>query len=66
MSRFSSVLFYFGGCVWIAYTVIKYVMGWNVTIRQFLPYHLAAVIPAVILKYGVSAYERLTVARDKQ
>lgn len=46
-----TILFYIGGCVWIVYTVCKYLLGWNVTLRQFLPYHLAAVIPGIILKH---------------
>lgn len=58
------VLFYLGGLVWIVYAVVKYFLGWNVTIRQFLPYHLAAVIPGIILKHGISLYERLTGTRD--
>jgi hypothetical protein len=51
------VLFYIGGFVWIAYAIAKYILGWDVNIRQFLPYHLAAVIPGIILKHGVGMYE---------
>jgi hypothetical protein len=29
---------------------VKYLLGWDVTLRQFLPYNLAGVIPGVILK----------------
>jgi len=30
--------------------VVKYILGWDVALRQFLPYHLVAVIPGVLLK----------------
>lgn len=59
MKRFGTILFYLGGIVWIVYAVVKYLLGWNVTIRQFLPYHLAAIIPGIILKHGVGLYERI-------
>lgn len=59
MKRIGAVLFYLGGCVWLGYAVAKYLFGLDVTIRQFLPYHLAAVIPGVVLKYGAGFYRRL-------
>lgn len=65
MKRFGTVLFYIGGLVWIVYAVVKYLLGWDVSIRQFLPYHLAAVIPGIILKHGYGVYERFFV-REKQ
>ncbi|MFZ4855019.1 MAG: hypothetical protein ACOYL3_01360 [Desulfuromonadaceae bacterium] len=58
MKRFGTILFYLGGVVWIVYAVVRYVLGWDVTIRQFLPYHLAAVIPGIVLKHGYGLYER--------
>lgn len=58
MKRFGTVLFYIGGCVWVVYAVAKYLLGWDVTLRQFLPYHLAAVIPGMALKYGCGLYAR--------
>ena len=60
MKRVGTVLFYIGGIVWIVYAVFKYLLGYDVNIRQFLPYHLAAVIPGILLKHGASLYERLT------
>lgn len=48
--RLGNVLFCIGGLVWITYAAVKYLLGWNVTLRQFLPYHLAAVIPGVLLR----------------
>jgi hypothetical protein len=59
MKRFGMVLFYIGGLVWVVYAVVKFLLGWDVNIRQFLPYHLAAVIPGIILKHGIGLYERL-------
>lgn len=64
MRRLGTFLFYIGGCVWVVYAVTKYLLGWDVTIRQFLPYHLAAVIPGVVLKYGSGVYGRLVGSHD--
>jgi hypothetical protein len=50
LARTGTCLFYFGGAVWLVYVVVKYLLGWDVSLRQFLPYHLVAVIPGVILK----------------
>jgi hypothetical protein len=58
MKRFGMVLIYLGGCVWVLFGIVKYLLGWDVTIRQFLPYHLAAIIPGVALKYGYGLYIR--------
>lgn len=67
MKRMSTLLFCIGGGVWVVYAVVAYLLGWHVTLRQFLPYHLAAVIPAIALKYGAGLYRRLAGARvDKK
>ena len=50
LARLGNVLFYIGGAVWVLYAVVKYLLGWNVSIRQFLPYHLVAIIPGILLK----------------
>ena len=50
IARVGAVLFYLGGGVWLMYALAKYLLGWDVSLRQFLPYHLAAIIPGVILK----------------
>lgn len=65
MKRIGTVLFYLGGCVWLAYAVAKYGFALDVTIRQFLPYHLVAVILGVILKHGIGLYQRITAKRDQ-
>jgi hypothetical protein len=59
MKRFGMVLLYIGGLVWVVFAVVKFLIGWDVNIRQFLPYHLAAVILGIFLKHGVGIYERL-------
>ena len=50
LARLGNVLFYTGGAVWVLYAVVKYLLGWDVSVRQFLPYHLVAIIPGVLLK----------------
>jgi hypothetical protein len=60
MKRIGAVLFYIGGLVWVIFTVAKYLLDYDVSASQFLPYHLAAIIPGVILKYGLIYYERTT------
>lgn len=50
LARLGNVLFYIGGTVWVIYAVVKYLLGWDVSVRQFLPYHLVAIIPGVLLK----------------
>jgi hypothetical protein len=65
LKRTGTILFYIGGLVWIIYALLKYLFGCDVNIRQFLPFHLMAVIPAMFLKYGCSYYEKCA-ARAKQ
>ncbi len=50
IARTGTYLFYLGGAVWLVYALAKYLFDWDVSLRQFLPYHLGAVIPGVILK----------------
>lgn len=58
MKRFGTILFYLGGFVWVVFAAVKYLLGWDVTIREFLPYHLVAVIPGILLKHGFPLYVR--------
>lgn len=46
-----TVLIIVGVSMWVVYAVGRYLMGWNVTDRQFLPYHLATIIPGMLLRY---------------
>ena len=59
LKRIGSVLFYLGGLVWIIFMTAKYLLDLDVTASQFLPYHLCAIVPGVILKYGLIFYERV-------
>lgn len=58
IARLGDVMFYLGGGVWVAYAFAKYALGWNVTIRQFLPFHLSAIIPGVLLRHGAGRIAR--------
>lgn len=57
--RLGSSLFYIGGAVWILYAIAKYLLELDVTMRQFLPFHLGAVIPGVVLRRGAGTISRL-------
>lgn len=59
IARLGSVMFYIGGAVWIMYAIAKYTLGLDVTLRQFLPFHLGAVIPGVLLRRGAGPIARL-------
>lgn len=37
--------------LWIPYAAGKYLLGWAITDRDFLPYHLAVIIPGMVLRY---------------
>jgi hypothetical protein len=45
------VLVVIGVSMWVVYAVGKYGFGWDVTDRDFLPYHLAVIIPGMILMH---------------
>jgi len=44
-----AVLVILGVGVWGLYGVGRYLMDWDVTERRFLPYHVAGVIPGMLL-----------------
>ena len=46
-----TVLIIVGVSMWVVYAVGRYLMGWDVTDRQFLPYHLATIIPGMLFRY---------------
>ena len=46
-----TVLVAIGIGMWGVYAVGKYGLGWNVTDRDFLPYHLAIIIPGMLLRH---------------
>ncbi len=45
-----TILLFLGVAVWGVYAVLRYGLDWDVTARQFLLYHLAGVVPGVILR----------------
>jgi len=57
--RWGNVLFCIGGGVWLVYAVVKYILGWDVSLRQFLPFHLVAVILGVLLKRCSGFFARI-------
>lgn len=58
--RLGNIMFYLGGAVWGVYALARYALGWNVSVRQFLPYHLVAIIPGVLLRHGAGWIARFT------
>jgi hypothetical protein len=48
---FGTVLIVVGVGMWIPYAVGKYLLGWAITDRDFLPYHLAVILPGMVLRY---------------
>lgn len=50
LSSLGTVLVVLGVAVWGVYTILRWGMAWDVTGRQFLPYHLAGVVPGMILR----------------
>jgi len=59
IERLGDIMFYLGGAVWGVYACARYALEWDVTIRQFLPFHLAAIIPGVLLRHGANGIARL-------
>lgn len=56
MKRLGTVLIFIGVSIWGVYAAEKYLIGWDVSIRQFLPYHLAAMIPGMVLRHGLMSW----------
>jgi hypothetical protein len=56
VARLGTVLFYLGGLVWIVFAGCKYGFGLDVEPQGFLPFHLAAIVPGVLLRH---AYPRV-------
>jgi len=45
-----TILLTVGVGVWGVYAVLRFGIGWDVTVRQFLPYHLVGVVPGAVLR----------------
>ncbi|MBN1843708.1 MAG: hypothetical protein JW883_15700 [Deltaproteobacteria bacterium] len=50
LTALGTVLVILGVAVWGVYAVVRWGLGWDVTGREFLPYHLAGVVPGMILR----------------
>jgi hypothetical protein len=50
LTTLGTVLVILGVAVWGVYAVVRWGMHLEVTGRQFLPYHLAGVVPGMILR----------------
>ncbi|MBW1744298.1 MAG: hypothetical protein JRJ47_12860 [Deltaproteobacteria bacterium] len=50
LERLGTILIVLGVAVWGVYAVLRFGMGSDAAVRSFLPYHLAGVVPGVILK----------------
>jgi len=50
LTTLGTALVVVGVAVWGAYALVRWGLRWEVTGRQFLPYHLAGVIPGMILR----------------
>ncbi len=50
LSQVGSVLVLLGVAVWGVYAVVRWGLGWDVKGIRFLPYHLAGVVPGMILR----------------
>jgi len=48
-----------GVSLWIIYAIGRYFLGWDVTDRDFLPYHLATILPGMVLRYHRFFFEDL-------
>lgn len=47
---FGTILLSAGVGVWGFYAISRFGMGWHVMAQQLLPYHLAGVVPGMILQ----------------
>jgi hypothetical protein len=45
-----NIMLALGVAVWGVYAVLRYLLSWNVTVLQFLPYHLAGVVPGMLFR----------------
>jgi len=50
LERLGTILILLGVAVWGVYAVLHYGMDSDAAARDFLPYHLAGVVPGVFLK----------------
>jgi hypothetical protein len=46
-----TILIGVGVSMWIIYAVGRYLLSWDITDRDFLPYHLITILPGMVLRY---------------
>jgi len=51
MIKTGNILIFIGVSMWGVYAVGKYLLGWDITDRQVLPYHLLMIIPGMMLRH---------------
>lgn len=51
MIKTGNVLIFIGVSMWGVYAAGKYLLGWDITDRQVLPYHLLMIIPGMMLRH---------------
>jgi len=51
MIKLGNVLIFVGVSMWGVYAVGKYLLGWDISDRQVLPYHLMMIIPGMMLRH---------------
>jgi hypothetical protein len=54
-----SLLLAIGVGMWGVYAVGRYLLGWDISDRQFLPYHLAVIIPGMIIRFYLPRLRRI-------
>lgn len=59
VSGLGKVLIIIGVGMWGVYAIGKYLLGWQITDRDVLPYHLAVILPGMVLRYHRFFFEDL-------
>jgi len=59
MIRLGNILIFVGVSMWGVYAVGKYLLGWDITDRQLLPYHLMMIIPGMMLRHYSGIFGKL-------
>lgn len=51
LTTLGNVLIGLGVAVWGVYALARWGLGWDVSVSQFLPFHLAGVLPGALLRH---------------
>ena len=51
LTTLGNVLIGLGVAVWGVYALFRWGLGWEVSVSQFLPFHLSGVIPGAMLRH---------------